>query len=763
MAKTVDELVLKVTAEGTAQIRDTTAAMDNLAASATKTGDSTKQAGGNIRNVAFQVQDLAVQIAGGTSAFVALGQQLPQLLGGFGVLGAVIGAVAAVGIPLFRLGLQSAGIDMRDLNERTKDLIESTTKFRDASQTNLTTLVGLGNQYGSLTEEAKKFFVLQETFTKQKAEFELTSALEKLRKEFAFATDEANAKHKEQQRYLGAYGDYSGVLKDIGDAFKRWGLGLTAEQAKKVSDELKEIDKAKPEEAAKTLNNILTYLKETAPEGSKFRKFFEETVEPLLKINQQIIKQKENINDAAQKASEFNTILLGLQNKFGPDIAAARRNFDQVTAIRKEGELKIAEFRAQTEEKTSKDQVNRSKEVAAFTLRTQQEVSSKIKDVAKAQEEAFNASELTNESKKRVLELETNILSIQDRKRYALAYEVQYEEDLARSRKEQKDSLGSIAEQLRKNVITVDQALILEEQAADIRRRADDNAEKVRQKRKGDAFEAQQAVLFEADARRRVTEFDIESLKVRQQMRQAYPEDIDNAINIRKIKNDQIEAEMKINREMELGKISRDDALQRIGKTKDEMTRLLELEQERTKEAQRYRTASFGEGAQDAVTKIMRDQLTAYQKAGKVVESVYANMGSAIDNFVETGKFKFSDFSRSVINDLIKIQLKADITSVLGAGLKFLGFNIPGRAAGGPVSGNNPYIVGENGPELFIPRTSGNIVPNGGMAMAGGGTSVIYNINAVDTNSFKQLVARDPSFIYAVTEQGRRNIPQVRR
>ncbi|MCA6281228.1 hypothetical protein, partial [Phenylobacterium sp.] len=52
-----------------------------------------------ITNTAFQIQDLAVQIAGGTSASRALAQQLPQLLGGLGVMGAVAGAAAAIFIP----------------------------------------------------------------------------------------------------------------------------------------------------------------------------------------------------------------------------------------------------------------------------------------------------------------------------------------------------------------------------------------------------------------------------------------------------------------------------------------------------------------------------------------------------------------------------------------------------------------------------------------------------------------------------------------
>lgn len=56
--------------------------------------------GSAIQNVSYQVGDFAVQVAGGTSATRAAAQQLPQLLGGLGVFGAVAGAAAAVLIPL---------------------------------------------------------------------------------------------------------------------------------------------------------------------------------------------------------------------------------------------------------------------------------------------------------------------------------------------------------------------------------------------------------------------------------------------------------------------------------------------------------------------------------------------------------------------------------------------------------------------------------------------------------------------------------------
>lgn len=66
------------------------------------------------------------------------------------------------------------------------------------------------------------------------------------------------------------------------------------------------------------------------------------------------------------------------------------------------------------------------------------------------------------------------------------------------------------------------------------------------------------------------------------------------------------------------------------------------------------------------------------------------------------------------------------------------GKGIPLRARGGPVAGGEPYIVGENAPELFVPRTAGDIIPMdklGGVAPApaaagGGKTEISISVNA---------------------------------
>lgn len=71
-------------------------------------------------------------------------------------------------------------------------------------------------------------------------------------------------------------------------------------------------------------------------------------------------------------------------------------------------------------------------------------------------------------------------------------------------------------------------------------------------------------------------------------------------------------------------------------------------------------------------------------------------------------------------------------TSIPGLG----GGTTPGRAMGGPVTGRKPYIVGERGPELFVPNGSGKVVPNGEM----GGGSVTVNQTIQISTGVQQTV-----------------------
>jgi hypothetical protein len=80
------------------------------------------------------------------------------------------------------------------------------------------------------------------------------------------------------------------------------------------------------------------------------------------------------------------------------------------------------------------------------------------------------------------------------------------------------------------------------------------------------------------------------------------------------------------------------------------------------------------------------------------------------------------------------------VGGVIGSVGGFLGFG-GNRAMGGPVSGSTAYVVGERGPELFVPQGSGTIIPNN--RMGGGGTTINLTVNgAIDSESTARQIVR---------------------
>jgi hypothetical protein len=82
-----------------------------------KLGNVSGETRARIQNTSFQLQDIAVQLQGGTRASTVFAQQLPQLLGGFGALGAVAGVLAGVGIPALAFAFSALGEETQDVNE----------------------------------------------------------------------------------------------------------------------------------------------------------------------------------------------------------------------------------------------------------------------------------------------------------------------------------------------------------------------------------------------------------------------------------------------------------------------------------------------------------------------------------------------------------------------------------------------------------------------------------------------------------------------
>jgi tape measure domain-containing protein len=195
-------------------------------------------------------------------------------------------------------------------------------------------------------------------------------------------------------------------------------------------------------------------------------------------------------------------------------------------------------------------------------------------------------------------------------------------------------------------------------------------------------------------------------------------------------------------------------------KSRQEAAKQLEDLIQQEKENQR----TFEYGWEKAFEDYADNATNAAKQAQKIFEKTTQSMEDAIVSFAKTGKFEFKGFLNSILEDILRSQIRQLITGLFGGGQSggsvILGGlkNILGFANGGIIPSNSPVLVGERGPELLAGAAGNRVTPTEGI-----GNNITYNINAVDALSFKQLVARDPQFINAVVEQGRRSVPQTRR
>lgn len=191
---------------------------------------------------------------------------------------------------------------------------------------------------------------------------------------------------------------------------------------------------------------------------------------------------------------------------------------------------------------------------------------------------------------------------------------------------------------------------------------------------------------------------------------------------------------------------------------------LIAKKQESVQQDQAIRD-TFQFGWETAFGKYAEDAQNAANQAQTYFNTFARGFEDAIVKFVQTGKLSFKDLANSIIADFARIMAKKALMGLFGGGSAGGGGLLGSLFGGFFAAGGNPpmgkaSIVGENGPELFVPRNAGTIIPNSQIGGGGNQTYVTYNIQATDAQSFKQMIAQDPKFLHAVVEKGRRSLPQ---
>mgnify|MGYP003654098146 CR=1 FL=1 len=136
------------------------------------------------------------------------------------------------------------------------------------------------------------------------------------------------------------------------------------------------------------------------------------------------------------------------------------------------------------------------------------------------------------------------------------------------------------------------------------------------------------------------------------------------------------------------------------------------------------------------------------EKVGKALED------GLVDAFMNIGKGAeaMKDTMDSILKMIMAELIRVFIVQAAVQGVKtWWG----ARAEGGPVSAGKPYLVGEKGPELFVPGASGGIVPNDQLAGAGAGANVnvSFNITSWDSRDTLQAISQQAPAIVGIVEQ----------
>ena len=169
---------------------------------------------------------------------------------------------------------------------------------------------------------------------------------------------------------------------------------------------------------------------------------------------------------------------------------------------------------------------------------------------------------------------------------------------------------------------------------------------------------------------------------------------------------------------------------------------------------------SFSRALSEAVVLGKQLNMTLKELAQKLLVDILAFtiqtiIQKQIELFLTDMTLKKEEDKLKVIREQNKALRDKNKQSLISTAFAFL----PGMASGGAVGKGRPVVVGERGPELFIPNSTGQISQSA-RGMGGRSANVTFNINTIDSRGFDQALVENRGTITAIinnalTERGR--------
>lgn len=205
--------------------------------------------------------------------------------------------------------------------------------------------------------------------------------------------------------------------------------------------------------------------------------------------------------------------------------------------------------------------------------------------------------------------------------------------------------------------------------------------------------------------------------------------------------------------------------------TDDQISKIIEAKKQLILADEEYKRSqnTFQAGWSKAYENFAEKAKDSAAIGAQAFSNMSSSINGAIDSFVEKGKISFSGLIKSMIQDLLKFMLKAQASKIFSDAGSFFSFGKIfsglGFADGGNPPVNQMSLVGERGPELFIPNTAGTIIPNNQLGnVMGGGEKVVYNgpyianMQAIDMKSFEDRLYQSHNAIWAANQYANKSL-----